>query len=89
MAYKYRTYEGAISLYSFFRIVLDSATSLQMNPRKNTFYARSFDSIVRDLHYAPVSTATYFTNSLYQSTSRPQQQQQQQGSSGPTGRAGT
>ena len=83
-AYKDRTYVGAIALYSFFRIVLDTATSLKMSAKKNNFYARSFDSIVRDLHYAPESTATYFTNNLYQSTSLPQQQS----SSGRLGRAG-
>lgn len=67
-AYKYRTYNGAIFLYSFFRIVLDTATSLTMKANTNSFYARSFDSVVRDLHYSPTkSTATFFSNSLYQS----------------------
>lgn len=65
-AYKYRTYEGAVSLYSFFRIVLDTATSLRMKANTKTFYARSFDSVVRDLHYSAASSS-YFQDGLYQS----------------------
>jgi hypothetical protein len=68
-AYKYRTYEGAVALYSFFRIVLDTATSLKMKANTNSFYARSFDSVVRDLHYSPSTSS--FSNSLYQSSSPP------------------
>ena len=66
-AYKYRTYEGAVSLYSFFRIVLDTATSLRMKASTKTFYARTFDSVVRDLHYSAASTS-YFADGLYQSS---------------------
>ena len=66
-AYKYRTYEGAVSLYSLFRIVLDTATSLRMKASTKTFYARTFDSVVRDLHYSAASTS-YFADGLYQSS---------------------
>ena len=80
-AYKYRTYEGAVSLYSFFRIVLDTATSLRMKADTKSFYARSFDSVMRDLHYAAASTS-YFADGLYQSSPSPTTQQSRAGRAG-------
>mmetsp|Transcript_20260 Transcript_20260/g.19577 ORF Transcript_20260/g.19577 Transcript_20260/m.19577 type:complete len:589 (+) Transcript_20260:317-2083(+) len=51
LAYKYRSYTGAISLYSCFKNVLDTSMSLKMRSRVKTYYSKSFDSVIRDLYY--------------------------------------